>query len=98
MGEFQSCIINIYEAKPDGTEKNKKPWALVDQASTEAAKMLRPNSAFQLTKPGADVTIISPAGKMTDAVVLKSGKTYIALFAISGSEKNDTHKVRFTVE
>ena len=98
MGDFHSCILNIYEAKPDGTEKKMSPWAFVEQDGEPASKAMSPNSPFSLTKPGGNVTIISPQGKPVDAMLLETGKTYIMLVVISGSNNNHTHKVRFTVK
>ncbi len=95
LGEFQSCIINLFNTEPGGMPRGKA-WAIIDSDSD--TKTLVPNQAFTLTSPGPDVKIISPAGEMTDSIVLESGKVYVAMLVITGSNKSHTHHVRFQVK
>lgn len=92
LGDFQRLMINLYEADDEGKEKGS-PWAITDHG---AEQILVPGRPISLTNPG-DITIISPEGERIDSFTLSSGKTYICLFVVMGSEKAHTHKVRFTV-
>lgn len=92
LGAFQRLIINVYEAGEDGTETGGA-WAITDFGGEQ---ILLPGRRFNLSNPGA-VTIISPEGAMVDSVPFVSGKSYIALLVVSGSESAHTHKIRFAV-
>ena len=90
MGDFQSVILNVYEADAAG-EPTGKPYAITGGSA------LKPGSAFKLSNPGEGTSIISPDGQIVGSVPLESGKRYIALLAISGANNSYTPRVRFRV-
>ncbi|MBN1515883.1 hypothetical protein JXA32_04895 [Candidatus Sumerlaeota bacterium] len=99
LGAFQSCIINIYPTNENGTEDQSMSWAITDFGMDP--QVIVADNGFNLCQPAPGVSIIKSHKNKADKleqVELESGKTYIALFAVTGAASSHTHKVRFTVQ
>lgn len=93
MGEFQFLIVNVYEADAEGKESNVV-WSLND---FNAERAMMPGKTFSLAG-GNGIMVVGPGNAIIEKVPYESGKTYVALFSVSATGKNHTHKVRFTIE
>lgn len=93
MGDFQFLIVNVYEADAEGKETNVV-WSLNDFNSERA---MMPGKTFSLAG-GNGIMVVGPGNAIIQKVPYESGKTYVALFSVSATANNHTHKVRFTIE
>lgn len=95
LGEFDSCIVNVYQAGSDGIETGK-PWALSDFGAE--TRILVPGKAFTLGKATPGLRILNPDGETVQAIPFQSGQQYVALFVVNASEGSHTHKLRFRIQ
>lgn len=94
LGELNMCILNIY-LEENGRESGQ-PWAVTDYNVTP--RLMAPGKAFNLANPGEGVTILSPGREQVKSCTFESGKSYIAIFTVSGSKDAWTTHVRFSVK
>lgn len=94
LGDFESCIVNVYEAGDDGIEAGK-PWAISDFGAD--TRILVPGQAFTLGKAAPGLRILAPDGESVKAIPFQADRQYVALFVVNATQGSHTHKLRFRI-